>query len=237
VNDYTVIPQPDPQCKEQAGQNIDISVILNMAKGMGHHDGPERPPDAPGGPFGHKPDSGKGEHGGSLAESLSGLCDQKGAEPDWKQIALQLLQAVSMMDTHTDGWESGKETPDGALSAIDDETSRILWGKQDDDNPMSSYQNANYSEHTANGLMMDNEAMSYNKAAYGDCDPDMDGDVDFDNLPAQIGPKLAPKETEAKPKETADKPDADAKPEEEKDEAKPAGHKKPPFINKPKGLR
>lgn len=106
-------------------------------------------------------------------------CDEDNM--DWKSIAKQLLQAVSMMDTHTDAYEDGEEEADGALKAIDHETSRVLWGKQTDDNPMSSYQNANYGATTANGLVMTNPAVTCNNDAYGKLDPDHDGDVDFNS--------------------------------------------------------
>jgi hypothetical protein len=96
-----------------------------------------------------------GEHGPQVAPTCESLFGQ---EADWKQIADQLLEAISLIDTHTDGWEAGTEDAEGALKAIDNETSRILWGKQEDDNPQSSYQNANYSDKTSNGLMMENPA-------------------------------------------------------------------------------
>jgi hypothetical protein len=65
---------------------------------------------------------------------------------------------ISAIDTHTDGAKEHRESEDGAIKAIDDETSRILWGKQDPGVKSESYQNANYSEKAAAGLMMDNKA-------------------------------------------------------------------------------
>lgn len=92
--------------------------------------------------------------------------DKEGEGDDWKQLAAQLMQAISLIDTHTDGVNEGTEKPEGALEAIDNETSRLLWGKQDEDNPLSSYQNANYGKKTANGFMMENEADLDNEEAY-----------------------------------------------------------------------
>lgn len=140
--------------KKDESINIDIKLIMGGGK----------PPH-----FG-KPDHDK--HGDD--------CD-KMDEPDWKSIAKQLLQSVSMMDAHSDGYETGSESAEGALAAIDNETSRVLWGKQDDSNPMSSYQNANYGATTSNGMVMTNPAVTYNNDAYGKLDPDHDGDVDFDD--------------------------------------------------------
>ena len=89
-------------------------------------------------------------------------------QPDWEMTAKQLMQAISMIDTHTDAYLAGTEKPEGALDAIDSETSRLLWGKQDESNPMSSYQNANYMDRTANGFMMKNMAELFNPGVYGD---------------------------------------------------------------------
>lgn len=75
------------------------------------------------------------------------------------------MQAISLIDTHTDSWLEGGEEAEGALEAIDSETSRLLWGKQTEDK-RSSYQNANYMEKVANGFMMDNPATLFNDEAY-----------------------------------------------------------------------
>lgn len=107
---------------------------------------------------------------------MDGCC-----EPDWKSIAKQLIQAISMIDSATDGAMEGDMSDEEAIKAADAMTSRILWGKQEDDNPMSSYQNANYQATTANGMVMQNPAQTFNGAAYGELDPDNDGDVDFLN--------------------------------------------------------
>lgn len=85
---------------------------------------------------------------------------------DWRVVAKQLMQAISLIDTHTDGVNEGTEDPDGAIKAIDNETSRLLWGMQSEDNKLSSYQNANYFGKTANGFMMDNPAKFFNDMAY-----------------------------------------------------------------------
>ena len=98
---------------------------------------------------------------------------------DWKSVAKQLMQAISLIDTHTDGVEDGSERADAAIAAIDNETSRLLWGKQDEDNPMSMYQNASYLDKVANGFMMENPADLFNKSAFGKMkleDDDMDDD-------------------------------------------------------------
>lgn len=99
--------------------------------------------------------------------------DDEDAEGDkdedyFERIANQLMQAISLIDTHTDSYLDGKEEPEGALDAIDSETSRLLWGKQDENNKLSSYQNANYGKKVANGFMMDNPATSFNKFAFDD---------------------------------------------------------------------
>jgi hypothetical protein len=92
----------------------------------------------------------------------------KGHEPDWKALAKQLLQTISMMDTSSDAAMEGEMSDEEAIKAIDQMTSRVLWGKQEKDNPASSYQNANYTEHAAVGMMMDNEG--------DDKDEDNEGD-------------------------------------------------------------
>lgn len=163
----------DESCaKEDKSINIDISLIMDKMGGKPHHGGP-------GGPgMDHSDKPGGGPDKGMCLNDLM-VCDD---DLDWKSIAKQLIQAVSMMDTHTDGVEAGTEDPEGALKAIDNETSRILWGKQEEDNPMSSYQNANYGKTTANGMVMTNPAVQFNCDAYGsEFDPDIDGDVDFHN--------------------------------------------------------
>jgi hypothetical protein len=125
------------------GQNPFLELVLKM--GPEAHGGPHMDPREPGH---HGPVEGKPPMDGP----------QSPCEPDWKQIALQLMESISLIDTATDGAESGSQTPDGALAAVDDMTSRLLWGKQEDDDPTSMYQNANYTEKTANGFMMDNPA-------------------------------------------------------------------------------
>jgi len=148
--------------KKDESINIDIKLIMGGGKPpMGHHGDMD----------------GDKKHG-----MLPGTCESDMGEPDWKSIAKQLLQSVSLMDTETDAVESAGMDPQAAIDAIDQMTSRILWGKQDDSNPMSSYQNANYGATTSNGLVMQNPAVTYNNAAYGDLDPDTDGDVDFHKL-------------------------------------------------------
>lgn len=154
---------------------IDISFIIKNINGKPKHHGEDCSPES----YSDTPFDGmKPEHDKPMKQDKPVDDDCV----DWKSVAKQLLQAVSMMDTHTDGVEAGTEEPEGALKAIDNETSRILWGKQEEDNPMSSYQNANYNKTTANGLVMTNPAVQYNKDAYSsELDPDMDGDVDFHN--------------------------------------------------------
>lgn len=141
---------------EDKSINIDISLIMGKMGGKPHPN------------FGDKKDE---EEGNDAEFPMEKAClpksfDEDDDRTDWKSIAKQLIQAVSMMDTHTDGVNSGTEDPDGALKAIDNETSRILWGKQEEDNPRSSYQNANYGQTTANGMVMTNPAEVCNKDAY-----------------------------------------------------------------------
>jgi len=107
------------------------------------------------GPHGPKEDFGpgafKGPHG---FEQQCG----NGFDEDPQQLYEQLLEAISLIDTQTDSALSGANSPLDSIKAIDEITSRILWGKQTPENPDSSYQNANYGEHVAAGLMMDNKA-------------------------------------------------------------------------------
>lgn len=145
-----------PDCikkKKDESVNIDIKLILGAPGKMGH-----------GKPGCNKP-----------GQSMMG--DE--IQPDWKSIADQLLQSVSLMDTQTDAVEGGSMDPMAAIDSMDQMTSRILWGKQEDSNPLSSYQNANYGESVAAGLNMKNPAELFNNDAYGANDPDHDGDFDI----------------------------------------------------------
>lgn len=146
------------ECEDKSNNiNIDISLIMGKMGG--------RPGHGMGKPFGEEEDDDDDDDKGKPC--IKDMLEKDDEDTDWKSIAKQLLQAVSMMDTHTDGVDSGTEDPEGAIKAIDNETSRILWGKQEDDNPRSSYQNANYGKTTANGLVMTNPAEVYNDEAYG----------------------------------------------------------------------
>lgn len=84
--------------------------------------------------------------------------DDEDCETDWKSLCKQLLQAISLMDTQTDAAMEEEMTDEEAIKAIDQMTSRILWGKQEDNNPFSSYQNMNYGKNVAAGLVMSKEA-------------------------------------------------------------------------------
>lgn len=144
------------ECEDKSNNIcIDISLIMGKMGGKPPHDFKKE----------DEEEEEEGEDGSRFGSMPD--CGMDDEETDWKSVAKQLLQAVSMMDTHTDGVNSGTEEPEGALKAIDNETSRILWGKQEEDNPRSSYQNANYSETTSNGLVMTNPAELCNKDAYG----------------------------------------------------------------------
>lgn len=168
--------------KKDESVNIDINLILGGGKpphgmmGKPKNDFDDGCNDK----FG-MPKHGFANEGFSKWPSGKDEDDQDSDELDWKSIAKQLLQSISMMDSHSDGYENGSESAEGALAAIDNETSRVLWGKQSNDNPMSSYQNANYGATTSNGMVMTNPAVTDNVAAYGKADPDNDGDVDFDS--------------------------------------------------------
>ena len=120
---------------------------------------------------------------GGVMEMISEVPDYKkqdtGGEPDWKSLAKQLIQAISLMDTQTDAAMSGEMSDAEAIAAIDQMTSRILWGKQSPENPNSSYQNENYSDSVAAGVVMEKPA-------------DLWGDGDGDELPGPSAP--APKE-------------------------------------------
>lgn len=143
--------KPD-DCDEQ---KLIIKVMMGAPDMPKIHGGFRKPDDCA---LGYEGD--KSHDNDGILSAYHGAMDDITAsegEPDWKSIAKQLLQAISMIDTHTDGVNAGTEKPEGALQAIDNETSRILWGKQEASNPSSSYQNANYSEHAAAGLMMGNE--------------------------------------------------------------------------------
>ena len=99
--------------------------------------------------------------------------EHKDCEPDWKSLCKQLLQCVTLMDSQTDAAEMGEMSDAEAIKAIDEMTSRILWGKQSEDNLQSSYQNANYSDTVAAGMVMENKADLFNNGVY---------DADADNM-------------------------------------------------------
>lgn len=84
--------------------------------------------------------------------------DEEGDEPDWKALCKQLLQAITDMDSQTDAAMEGGMSDEEAIKAIDQITSRVLWGKQEENNPFSSYQNMNYGKSVAAGMIMDKEA-------------------------------------------------------------------------------
>jgi len=76
---------------------------------------------------------------------------------DWEMLCRQLLEAVALMDTETDAALSGDMSYESAVQAIDNMTSRILWGDQEEDNPDSSFQNESYEENAAIGMMMEDD--------------------------------------------------------------------------------
>ncbi len=216
MNDYNIRRQPDPQSMDDGGcmkkeKELNINVILNMGKGghMGHGEDDR-------GPMKSILDMDKGEDG----EEAHGGC-----EIDWNVVGPQLLQVISMMDSHTDAALDGKMPDGAAIQALDNETSRVLWGKQEEANPLSSYQNANYSDSVAAGLIMENPAVLDNKAAYGPMDPDVDSDVDFWNSDVMKtlfkDEGFSDKEIKQHPPQGKVDPDDDGnkdKPEEEKKE-------------------